>query len=102
MISQGGVKINNEVVKKLDAEVKEGDVLKVGKKHFVTADMVKDGAVVIDVGMNRDDSWLYGDVDFESVRDRASYITPVPGGVGPMTIAMLLENTVEAFLKNAK
>lgn len=77
-------------------------VAAVGKKHFVTADMVKDGAVVIDVGMNRDDSWLYGDVDFESVRDRASYITPVPGGVGPMTIAMLLENTVEAFLKNAK
>ena len=70
-------------------------VAAVGKKHIITADMVKKGAVVIDVGMNRDDSGLYGDVDFERVKDIAGYITPVPGGVGPMTIAMLLSNTVD-------
>lgn len=71
-------------------------VAAVGKKRFVTADMVKKGAIVIDVGMNRDESGLYGDVDFDAVKDVASFITPVPGGVGPMTIAMLLKNTVES------
>ncbi|MBR5192167.1 MAG: bifunctional methylenetetrahydrofolate dehydrogenase/methenyltetrahydrofolate cyclohydrolase FolD [Clostridia bacterium] len=65
----------------------------IGKAKFVTEDMVKDGAVVIDVGINRVDGKIYGDVDFENVSKKASYITPVPGGVGPMTIAMLLENT---------
>ncbi len=70
-------------------------VAAVGKKHLVTADMVKRGAVVIDVGMNRDDSGLHGDVDFDNVKEVASYITPVPGGVGPMTVAMLLMNTVD-------
>lgn len=69
----------------------------VGKPKFVTADMVKDGAVVIDVGMNRDENGkLCGDVDYEPVSEKASYITPVPGGVGPMTITMLLKNTVTA------
>lgn len=69
----------------------------VGKPKFVTADMVKPGAVVIDVGMNRDENGkLCGDVDFAGVEPLASYITPVPGGVGPMTRAMLLENTVTA------
>ena len=65
----------------------------IGKPKFVTADFVKDGAVVIDVGINRDENGkLCGDVDFETVKEKASFITPVPGGVGPMTIAMLLEN----------
>lgn len=69
----------------------------VGKAKFVTADMVRNGAVVIDVGMNRDENGkLCGDVDFEPVSEKASYITPVPGGVGPMTISMLLKNTVTA------
>ena len=68
-------------------------IVAIGKPKFVTADMVKDGAVVVDVGINRTENGLVGDVDFESVKDKASYITPVPGGVGPMTIAMLLENT---------
>jgi len=75
----------------------EADILVVaiGRAKFVTADFVKEGAVVIDVGMNRDENGkLCGDVDFESVKDKASYITPVPGGVGPMTITMLLYNTV--------
>lgn len=69
----------------------------VGKAKFVTADMVRNGAVVIDVGMNRDENGkLCGDVDYEPVSEKASYITPVPGGVGPMTITMLLKNTVTA------
>ena len=69
----------------------------VGKRNVLTADMVKPGAVVIDVGMNRNDEGkLCGDVDFASVRGVASHITPVPGGVGPMTITMLLVNTLEA------
>ena len=80
----------------------EADILVVaiGKPHFVTADMVKDGAVVIDVGINRVDGKLCGDVDYENVKDKCSYITPVPGGVGPMTVAMLMKNTVDAFLEN--
>jgi methylenetetrahydrofolate dehydrogenase (NADP+)/methenyltetrahydrofolate cyclohydrolase len=70
-------------------------VAAVGKRHLLTADMVKPGAVVLDVGMNRDDQGkLCGDVDFEGVRQVASHITPVPGGVGPMTITMLLANTL--------
>jgi methylenetetrahydrofolate dehydrogenase (NADP+)/methenyltetrahydrofolate cyclohydrolase len=72
-------------------------VAAVGKVNVLTADMVKPGAVVIDVGMNRNaQGKLCGDVDFEGVKQVASYITPVPGGVGPMTITMLLVNTVEA------
>ena len=75
-------------------------VAAVGRANFVTPDMVKDGAVVIDVGMNRPaDGKLCGDVDFEAVKDKCSYITPVPGGVGPMTIAMLMANTVTAAKK---
>ena len=69
----------------------------IGKANFVTADMVKDGAVVIDVGINRlNNGKITGDVDFESVKEKASYITPVPGGVGPMTIAMLMNNVIKA------
>lgn len=74
---------------------KNADILvaAIGKPKFVTKDMVKEGAVVVDVGINRTETGLVGDVDFENVKEIASYITPVPGGVGPMTIAMLLENT---------
>lgn len=72
-------------------------VAAIGKPKFVTQDMVKLGAVVVDVGMNRDENGkLCGDVDFESIKEKCSYITPVPGGVGPMTITMLLYNTVTA------
>lgn len=72
-------------------------VAAVGRPNFVTADMVKDGAVIIDVGINRmEDGTLCGDVDFEACKEKASYITPVPGGVGPMTIATLMQNTVTA------
>ena len=85
--------------------VKQADIVvaAIGKPNFVTADMVKDGAVVIDVGINRvEDSSkksgfrLVGDVDFASVEPKASWITPVPGGVGPMTIGMLMKNTIVA------
>lgn len=72
-------------------------VAAVGRANFVTADMVKPGAVVVDVGINRcADGKLCGDVDFENVKNIASYITPVPGGVGPMTVAMLMQNTAIA------
>lgn len=72
-------------------------VAAIGRAKYITADMVKDGAVVIDVGMDRDENGkLCGDVDFENVKDKCSYITPVPGGVGPMTITMLLFNTLAA------
>lgn len=81
----------------LAEHTKRADILvaAVGRPRFVTADMVKDGVVVIDVGINRLEEGLAGDVDFEGVSEKASWITPVPGGVGPMTIAMLLENTLE-------
>ncbi len=77
---------------------KTADILvaAIGKPKFVTEDMVKDGAVVIDVGINRINGKLVGDVDFENVSKKASYITPVPGGVGPMTIAMLMKNVMKA------
>ena len=87
----------------LPSITKMADILcvAIGKSKFVSADMVKDGAVIIDVGINRDDNGkLCGDVDFESVRDKCSYITPVPGGVGPMTVTMLMKNTVEAFKRH--
>lgn len=79
---------------------KDADILvvAVGKANLITGDMVKSGVVVIDAGMNRENGKLCGDVDFASVSEKASYITPVPGGVGPMTITMLLYNTVKAAL----
>ena len=88
----------------LPSLTRQGDILvaAVGKAKFITADMVKEGAVVLDVGMNRDENGkLCGDVDFEAVKEKASLITPVPGGVGPMTIAMLMRNTVEAAAMQA-
>ncbi|MGI6701648.1 MAG: bifunctional methylenetetrahydrofolate dehydrogenase/methenyltetrahydrofolate cyclohydrolase FolD [Christensenellales bacterium] len=77
----------------------EADILiaAVGKAHFITADMVKPGAVIVDVGMNRLDGRLTGDVDYDGVEKVAGYITPVPGGVGLMTRAMLLYNTLKAY-----
>lgn len=83
---------------------KNADVLvaAIGKAKFVTADMVKDGAIVVDVGINRIDGKIYGDVDYESVKDKCSLITPVPGGVGPMTVTMLLQNTFNACIKNRR
>ncbi len=94
----GTVTICHSRTKNLKEICLSADILvaAVGRADFVTADMVKDGAVVIDVGMNRKDGKLCGDVDFEAVKGKASAITPVPGGVGPMTIAMLMQNTLTA------
>ena len=93
------VTVCHSATRNLKAMTLQADVVvaAVGKRNMLTADMVKPGAVVIDVGMNRDEQGkLCGDVDFDSVKEIASYITPVPGGVGPMTITMLLVNTLEA------
>lgn len=94
----GTVTIAHSRTKNLSEVTRRADILvaAVGKAKFVTADMVKNGAVVIDVGMNRADGKLCGDVDFDAVSEKASYITPVPGGVGPMTIATLMQNTLTA------
>ena len=91
------VTICHSRTRNLDAVLKSADLIvaAIGRAHFVTSKMVKEGSIIIDVGINRlDDGKLVGDVDFENVKDIASYITPVPGGVGPMTITMLLWNTV--------
>ncbi|WP_164108265.1 MULTISPECIES: bifunctional 5,10-methylenetetrahydrofolate dehydrogenase/5,10-methenyltetrahydrofolate cyclohydrolase [Sphingobacterium] len=99
------VTLTHSRTKDLKTEVLRGDIIvaAIGKKNFVTADMVKEGAIVIDVGINRENSTetksgfkLYGDVDFDNVAAKASWITPVPGGVGLMTIVGLLKNTLEA------
>ena len=88
----------------IELYTKNADILvaAIGKAKFVTADMVKDGAIVVDVGINRIDGKIYGDVDYEAVKDKCSLITPVPGGVGPMTVTMLLQNTFNACVKNRR
>lgn len=97
------VTICHSRTKDLAEELKRADILvsAVGKAHFITPDMVKPGAVVIDVGINQLDGKLVGDVDFAAVSPIASAITPVPGGVGPMTIATLMENTFRAAKEQA-
>ncbi len=95
----GTVTICHSKTKDLKEVCKRADILvaAVGRAKMITADYIKDGAVVIDVGMNRDENGkLCGDVDFDDCKDKAGYITPVPGGVGPMTIAMLMQNTLTA------
>ena len=94
------VTICNSKTQDLSSKIKQADVVvvAVGKSKMIKGDWIKDGAIVIDVGINRlDDGSLSGDVDFDSAQDKASWITPVPGGVGPMTIATLLENTLTAY-----
>ena len=85
----------------LPSIVRQADIVVAacGCPNLVKKDWLKEGAVVIDVGINRVEGKLCGDVDFEDAKEKASFITPVPGGVGPMTVAMLLENTYEAALK---
>ncbi len=99
------VTICHSRTKDLPSVVRQADIViaAIGRPFFVTADMVKEGAVVIDVGINRlSTGKLAGDVDFEPVKERVSWITPVPGGVGPMTIAMLLQNTLESAKRFAE
>ena len=95
----GTVTVCHSKTQNLKEKVKNADIVvaAVGRAGFVTADMVKDGAVVIDVGINRTENGLCGDVAFDEVAEVAGAVTPVPGGVGPMTIAMLMRNTVTAF-----
>lgn len=99
------VTICHSKTKDLQKYTKEADILvcAAGRKHLITADMVKEGAVVLDAGINRgEDKKIYGDVDFDAVCDKVDLITPVPGGVGPMTITTLLLNTYEAGLRKIK
>ena len=94
------VTICHSRTKNLPGILKSADIIvaAIGRANFVTSDMVKEGAIIIDVGINRlETGKLAGDVDFENVKDICSYITPVPGGVGPMTITMLLWNTLLSF-----
>ena len=103
--ANGTVTVCHSRTKNLSEVCRRADILvaAIGKADFFKADMVKEGAVVIDVGMNRRaDGKLTGDVDFESVAPKASYITPVPGGVGPMTITMLMQNTLTAAKNSIK
>ena len=103
--ANGTVTICHSRTKELAAVCREADILvaAIGKAEFFGADMVKDGAVVVDVGMNRNaEGKLVGDVDFAAVEPKASYITPVPGGVGPMTITMLMKNTLTAAKQAVK
>lgn len=96
------VTICHSKTKNLPQITRQADILiaAVGRLKFVTEDMVKENAVVVDVGMNRDENGnLFGDVDFENIKDKVSYITPVPGGVGPMTIAILMKNVIKASQK---
>lgn len=96
--ADGTVTVCHSKTQNLSDITRGADILvaAVGRANFVTADMVKEGAVVIDVGMNRENGKLCGDVDFAAVSEKASFITPVPGGVGPMTIGMLMKNTLKA------
>lgn len=98
LLEQGNatVTICHSRTENLKEITKQADILVVaiGKPNYITEDYVKDNAVVIDVGINRTEQGIKGDVDFEKVKDKASYITPVPGGVGPLTVACLLENTI--------
>lgn len=99
------VTVCHSKTKNLSEYTKKADVIiaAIGKAKFLTEDMVKDGVVIIDVGINRqDDGKLVGDVDFENVSKKASFITPVPGGVGPMTIAMLMNNVIKAAKEQQK
>ena len=98
------VTICHSKTKNIDKICKNADILVVaiGKPKFISTDMVKNGAVVIDVGINRTDNGIVGDVDFDNVKGIVSMITPVPGGVGPMTIAMLMENTLECAKSREK
>lgn len=85
----------------LKEHTKNADILisAVGQKHLITKDMIKEGSTIIDIGITRVDGKIYGDVDFDNIASHTTYITPVPGGVGPMTVAMLLKNTIESYKK---
>jgi methylenetetrahydrofolate dehydrogenase (NADP+)/methenyltetrahydrofolate cyclohydrolase len=99
---KGGVEVCRVDDKNLINKTKNADILitAVGKPKFIKKEMIKTGAVIIDIGITKVENKFCGDVDFEDVKNKAGYITPVPGGVGPLTIAMALRNTLEVFKKN--
>lgn len=86
----------------LEDQVSNADIviIAIGRSRYLTADMIKPGAIIIDVGTNKEGKQVIGDVDFERVKEVAGFITPVPGGVGPVTVAMLLENTIKLAKRN--
>lgn len=93
------VTVTHRFTKDLESHIRQADLLvvAVGKPHFIPGEWIKDGAIVIDVGINRIDGKLVGDVEYDVAAQKASFITPVPGGVGPMTVAMLMQNTLHAY-----
>ncbi|MGK4198406.1 bifunctional methylenetetrahydrofolate dehydrogenase/methenyltetrahydrofolate cyclohydrolase FolD [Fusobacterium sp. HC1336] len=102
LINEGAtVTTCNSKTKDLKAKTSQADmvIMAIGQAKFLTEDMVKEGAIIVDVGINRTEDGLFGDVDYDGVSKKAAYLTPVPGGVGPMTVAMLFANTMKAFKK---
>lgn len=102
LINEGAtVTTCNSKTKDLKAKTSQADmvIMAIGQAKFLTEDMVKEGAIIVDIGINRTEDGLFGDVDYDGVSKKAAYITPVPGGVGPMTVAMLFANTMKAFKK---
>lgn len=99
LINKGTVTVCHSRTRDLKKHTIEADILisAAGKRNLITEDMVKEGVIIIDVGTNKHEGKLYGDVDFENIKNKCSYITPVPKGVGPMTIACLMENTLKAY-----
>lgn len=91
--------ITHRFTQDLESHIRQADIVivAVGKPHLIKGNWIKDGAIVIDVGINRVDGKIVGDVEFDIAKEKASYITPVPGGVGPMTVAMLMKNTLKAY-----
>lgn len=103
MINEGAtVTTCNSNTKNLQEKTREADIviMAIGQAKFLNRDMVKENSVIIDVGINRTSEGLFGDVDYEDIKDKVAYMTPVPGGVGPMTVAMLFQNTLRAFKKS--
>ena len=98
------VTITHSYTKNLKDITKKADILivAIGKSNFITKEYIKDNAIIVDVGINRVDNKIMGDVDFNSVKDKVSFITPVPGGVGPLTITMLMYQTYIAYLNQNK
>ncbi|WP_314791017.1 bifunctional methylenetetrahydrofolate dehydrogenase/methenyltetrahydrofolate cyclohydrolase FolD [Aggregatibacter aphrophilus] len=96
------VTVTHRFTEDLASHIRQADILvvAVGKPKFIKGEWIKEGAVVVDVGINRIEGKLVGDVEFEIAAERAAYITPVPGGVGPMTVAMLMKNTLSAYEKH--